>query len=139
MIVFVAVMVSPDHARADDLHDRVTHHYADSGGVKIHYVSLGKGPLVVMIHGFPDYWYTWRHQMETLSKRFTVVAMDMRGYNRSDKPKGVESYDMKLLVGDVAAVIGDVGETRATIVGLRFQFAAASSRHLGHVAARLGR
>ena len=49
---------------ASDLHERVKHGFADSNGVKIHYATLGKGPLVVMIHGFPDYWYTWRHQME---------------------------------------------------------------------------
>ena len=55
-------------APSQDLHGRVTHGYATSeGGVKIHYASLGEGPLVVMIHGFPDYWYTWRHQMEALS------------------------------------------------------------------------
>ena len=84
----------------------MTHGYAVSeGGVKIHYASLGQGPLVVMIHGFPDFWYTWRHQMAALSKHFQVVAIDQRGYNLSDKPKGVENYDMRLLVGDVAAVV----------------------------------
>jgi pimeloyl-ACP methyl ester carboxylesterase len=101
-----------------DVFDRVTHGYAVSeGGVKIHYASLGKGPLVVMIHGFPDFWYSWRHQMEALSGSFQVVAIDQRGYNLSDKPKGVESYDMRLLVGDVAAVIRHLGRERATIVG----------------------
>ena len=67
-----------------DLYDRVEHHYADGDGVQIHYVTVGQRPLVVMIHGFPDYWYTWRHQMEALSKDHRVAAMDMRGYNRSD-------------------------------------------------------
>jgi len=56
-----------------------------------------------MIHGFPDFWYTWRNQMEALSDKFQCVAIDQRGYNLSDKPKGVENYDMRLLVGDVAA------------------------------------
>jgi pimeloyl-ACP methyl ester carboxylesterase len=70
-----------------------------------------------MIHGFPDFWYTWRHQMDALSQTFQVVAIDQRGYNLSDKPKGVESYDMRLLVGDVAAVIRHLGRDRATIVG----------------------
>ena len=55
-----------------DLYDRVKHGYAESQGVKIHYASLGEGPLVVMIHGFPDFWYSWRHQMEALSDRFLV-------------------------------------------------------------------
>jgi pimeloyl-ACP methyl ester carboxylesterase len=100
-----------------DLDNRVEHGYANSNGVKIHYASLGKGPLVVMIHGFPDYWYTWRAQMEELSKNYQVVAIDQRGYNLSDKPKGVENYDMSLLVGDVVAVIKHLGRERATIVG----------------------
>jgi epoxide hydrolase 4 len=59
-----------------DLDKLVEHGYADSGGVKIHYATLGKGPLVVMIHGFPDFWYTWRDQMEALSKDYQVVAID---------------------------------------------------------------
>jgi len=101
-----------------DVFDRVTHGYAVSdGGVKIHYASLGKGPLVVMIHGFPDFWYSWRHQMEALADTHQVVAIDQRGYNLSDKPKGVEQYDMRLLVGDVAAVIRHLGRDKATIVG----------------------
>ena len=61
-----------------DLETRVEHGYADSNGVKIHYASLGKGPLVVMIHGFPDFWYSWRDQMEALSKNYQVVAIDLR-------------------------------------------------------------
>ncbi len=100
-----------------DIEDRVEHGYADSNGVKIHYVSLGQGPLIVMIHGFPDYWYTWGSQMDALSTNYQVVALDMRGYNLSDKPKGVENYDMRLLVGDVAAVIHHFGKNRAVIVG----------------------
>jgi len=91
--------------------------YADSGGVKIHYVTAGSGPLVLMIHGFPDFWYTWRHQMEALAPQFQVVAIDQRGYNLSDKPKGEENYDMKFLVGDVAAVIKHLGKSKAIVVG----------------------
>lgn len=105
-------------AGQSDVSDRVTHgHAVSEGGVRIHYASLGEGPLVVMVHGFPDFWYSWRHQMEALSERFQVVAIDQRGYNLSDKPAGVESYDMRLLVGDVAAVIRHLGRDSATIVG----------------------
>lgn len=92
-------------ANAADLESRVKHGYADSGGVKIHYASVGSGPLIVMIHGFPDYWYTWRRQMEGLEDKFQVVAIDQRGYNLSDKPEGVSNYEMRLLAGDVIAVI----------------------------------
>jgi pimeloyl-ACP methyl ester carboxylesterase len=103
---------------APDVFDRVKHGYAQSeGGVRIHYATLGEGPLVVMIHGFPDFWYTWRHQMAALADRFQVVAIDQRGYNLSDKPAGVENYDVRLLVGDVAAVIRHLGRDKATIVG----------------------
>jgi pimeloyl-ACP methyl ester carboxylesterase len=91
--------------------------YADSNGVKIHYATMGSGPLVVMIHGFPDYWYTWRKQMEGLADRFQVVAIDQRGYNLSDKPSGVENYDVRLLVGDVVAVIKHLGQQKAIVVG----------------------
>ena len=104
-------------ARAADIDDKVTHGYADSNGVKIHYATMGSGPLVVMIHGFPDYWYTWRHQMEGLADRFQVVAIDQRGYNLSDKPAGVENYDVRLLVGDVVAVIKHLGAQKAIVVG----------------------
>ena len=102
---------------AADIDDRVTHGYADSNGVKIHYASLGSGPLVVMIHGFPDYWYTWRRQMEGLADKFQVVAIDQRGYNLSDKPAGVENYDVRLLIGDVVAVIKHLGQQKAVVVG----------------------
>jgi epoxide hydrolase 4 len=102
---------------ASDIESRVKHGYADSNGVKIHYASLGTGPLVVMIHGFPDFWYTWRDQMDALSDKFQCVAIDQRGYNLSDKPKGVENYDMRLLVGDVVAVIKSLGKEKAIVVG----------------------
>jgi pimeloyl-ACP methyl ester carboxylesterase len=100
-----------------DFDSKVEHGYADSNGVKIHYASLGKGPLVVMIHGFPDFWYTWRDQMEALAPNYQCVAIDQRGYNLSDKPAGVENYDMRLLVGDVLAVIKHLKQEKAIIVG----------------------
>lgn len=104
---------------AVDTPSEVTHHFADSGGVKIHYAALGpeSGPLVVFVHGFPDFWYTWRDQMTALSKAgYRCAALDLRGYNLSDKPKGVENYDMKLLVGDVAAVIKANKREKAIVV-----------------------
>src|SRR5438067_35003 len=77
--------------------EKQTDGFADSQGVKIHYVTQGDGPLVVMLHGFPDFWYTWRDQMAGLSKHFKVVAIDLRGYNDSDKPEGVANYAMPKL------------------------------------------
>lgn len=96
---------------------QVSSHFATNNGVRIHYVSMGSGPLVVMIHGFPDYWLTWRHQMDALKRTHRIIALDQRGYNLSDKPKGVENYTAEKLVGDVAAVIKAVGEEKAVVVG----------------------
>jgi pimeloyl-ACP methyl ester carboxylesterase len=100
-----------------DIWERVEHHNADSNGVKIHYAAIGKGPLVVMIHGFPDFWYTWRKQMDALSGHYRVVAVDQRGYDLSDRPSGVEQYSMPLLVNDIGAVIRAEGGAKAVIVG----------------------
>lgn len=105
-------------ASAANLMDQVEHRYAENQGVELHYAALGEGPLVVMIHGFPDFWYTWRNQMPALAEAgYRVAAVDLRGYNLSDKPKGVEQYAMPLLVGDVAAVVKAEGRDRAVIVG----------------------
>jgi pimeloyl-ACP methyl ester carboxylesterase len=112
LAIFAAV---PAHAA--DFESRVKQGYVDSNGVKIHYATIGSGPLIVMIHGFPDYWYTWRKQMEGLSDKYQVVAIDQRGYNLSDKPEGVENYAIPLLVGDVIAVIKHFGKDKAIIVG----------------------
>ncbi len=99
-----------------DMFSKVQHGYAEHDGVRIHYAEMGEGPLVVMIHGFPDFWYTWRHQMAGLADAYRVVAIDLRGYNLSDQPEGVEAYAMPLLIGDVAAVIRHLGEESAVIV-----------------------
>lgn len=104
-------------ALAQDFEDKVEHHYADNDGVSIHYATIGSGPLVVMIHGFPDYWYSWHSQMEALSGSYTVAALDTRGYNLSDQPSGVENYELSILVEDVAAVVRDQGEESAIIIG----------------------
>jgi pimeloyl-ACP methyl ester carboxylesterase len=91
---------------------------ADDAGVKIHYVVTGAGPLVVMIHGFPDYWGTWKPLMRTLSADgYRTAALDLRGYDLSDKPKGVEAYAMPHLIADVAAVVKAEGRTSAIVIG----------------------
>ena len=116
LILFIAIVFCSSNSIADIL-DEVTHKHANNDGTRIHYVSIGQGPLVVMIHGFPDYWYSWRHQMSALKDHYQVIAIDQRGYNKSDQPEGVENYAMPLLVSDVAAVIKDTGASQATIVG----------------------
>jgi len=91
---------------------------ATNNGVRIHYVVEGKGPLVVMIHGFPDYWATWKPLMAELNKAgYRTAALDLRGYNLSDKPQGEAAYAMPNLIGDVAAVIAAEGQKDAVVVG----------------------
>ena len=118
-------------ASAEDL-DSGKHGFAESGDIKIHYVTMGEGPLVVMIHGFPDYWYTWRKQMPALAKHFQVVAIDQRGYNKSGQPKGIKNYSMEKLVSDVKAVVEHFGRKRATIVGHDWGGAVAWSFAMAH-------
>lgn len=92
--------------------------FADVNGVRLHYVTRGEGPLVVLLHGFPEFWYAWRHQVAPLADAgFTVVAPDMRGYARSSKPRGVESYHVDTLADDIAALVAHLGHATADVVG----------------------
>jgi pimeloyl-ACP methyl ester carboxylesterase len=116
MPVLVAVLV-PAGVAASDLHELVEHRYVSSGDVKIHYAVTGSGPTILFVHGFPDYWYTWRHQMAGLSDRYRCAAMDTRGYNLSGQPKGVENYTLDLLHADINAVIDDLGVKSVILVG----------------------
>jgi pimeloyl-ACP methyl ester carboxylesterase/WD40 repeat protein len=105
--------------------------FLDSGGVKLHYVTAGDGPLAVLLHGFPDFHYTWRDQIPALSKHFRVVALDLRGYNGSDQPSTVDDYKVDKLVADVAAVLAHFKQDKAVVVGhdwgglIAWQFATA--------------
>lgn len=113
LTVFIALFTAVAMAQAEP-QDR----YANNKGVKIHYVVDGQGPLVVLIHGFPDYWATWKPLMATLNKAgYRTAALDNRGYNLSDKPEGEAAYAMPNLVEDVAAVIEAEGQKNAIIVG----------------------
>jgi pimeloyl-ACP methyl ester carboxylesterase len=114
------LLLQAEPLMAKDLWDEVEHRFADAEGVKIHYAALGppSGTLVVMIHGFPDFWYSWRHQMRALAERnYRVVAVDQRGYNLSDRPQGVDNYKMRFLIGDIAATIEAEGRATAIVVG----------------------
>ena len=91
--------------------------FIESASVKIHFVAAGAGPLVILLHGFPDFWFTWRNQMPMLAKRFHAVAIDLRGYNQSDQPAGVENYTLDKLVGDVDAVRRHFQQDRTILVG----------------------
>jgi pimeloyl-ACP methyl ester carboxylesterase len=106
--------------------------FIDSGGVKLHYVTAGEGPLLVMLHGFPDYHFTWRDQIPALSNHFKVVAIDLRGFNESDKPEGVDNYKMEKLVADVAAVLDHFKQKEMVLVGHDWGGAIAWSFAMAH-------
>src|SRR5258707_9673646 len=96
----------------------ITNAYANVNGIRLHYAEAGSGDqLVILLHGFPEFWYSWQKQLQALSGKFHVVAPDMRGYNLSDKPSRVEDYRMQLLVEDVIGLIQHFGASKAAIVG----------------------
>jgi pimeloyl-ACP methyl ester carboxylesterase len=96
----------------------VRHGHADLSEVRLHYVELGEGPLVVLLHGFPEFWYAWRFQIPALAAAgFRVVAPDLRGYNTSAKPPDVGAYSIGHLAGDVRDLIGERGEQQALVAG----------------------
>ena len=81
------------------------HQYAIVNGIRMHYVEQGTGPLVVLLHGFPEFWYSWRKQIPALAAAgFRVVAPDQRGYNLSEKPRGVANFDLDHLTAGVGEV-----------------------------------
>ena len=96
----------------------ITHAYANVNGIRLHYAEAGSGDnLVILLHGFPEFWYSWQKQLHALSGSFHVVAPDMRGYNLSDKPSRIEDYKIDKLVADVVGLIDHFGAKQAAIVG----------------------
>ena len=93
------------------------HEFLTTNGVKLHYVTQGKGDLVLLLHGFPEFWYSWRYQIPELAKYYRVVAVDMRGYNESDKPDRKEAYSLKELLGDVRGIIKALGHRQCILAG----------------------
>ncbi|BAY91552.1 MULTISPECIES: alpha/beta fold hydrolase [unclassified Tolypothrix] len=94
-----------------------THEYITTNGVRLHYVNQGEGPLMLMLHGFPEFWYSWRYQIPEFAKDFKVVALDLRGYNDSDKPEDKSAYVMAKFVKDVKGVIEGLGYEKCVLVG----------------------
>lgn len=98
--------------------DIVSHRTQTVNGISLHWVEAGEGPLVLLLHGFPEFWYSWRHQIPALAAAgYRVVAPDMRGYNESEKPEGYDAYLGRAFSRDVVELIAACGEERATIVG----------------------
>ncbi|MGB0386176.1 MAG: alpha/beta fold hydrolase [Ardenticatenaceae bacterium] len=96
------------------------HHYVETNGIRLHVVQAGPedGPLVILLHGFPEFWYGWRSQIAYLAKAgYRVWAPDQRGYNLSDKPKGIAAYSLDHLSNDIIGLIDAAGEEKAFLVG----------------------
>ena len=91
------------------------HRYVEVNRIRLHYVTQGEGDLVLLLHGFPEFWYSWRYQIPALSRYFKVVVPDLRGYNESDKP--AHGYDLDTLTADIQGLISSLGSNRAHIVG----------------------
>jgi epoxide hydrolase 4 len=100
-------------------HDTLKHEYVNANGIRIHCVTMGDGdgPLIVFLHGFPEFWYSWRHQIPFFAQKFKVVAPDMRGYGDTDKPKEIKEYKIGKLSRDIIELIHSFGNESAIIVG----------------------
>jgi pimeloyl-ACP methyl ester carboxylesterase len=94
------------------------HGYLQLAEIKMHYVEDGdpSNPLMLFVHGFPEYWYSWRHQIKYFAKNYHVVAIDMRGYGQSDKPEGIDAYDIKFLIKDLVEATMALGHTNSILV-----------------------
>lgn len=92
------------------------HKFVNVKGIRMHYVTMGNGPLLLFLHGFPEFWNSWRHQISFFSKNFTVVAPDMRGYGETDRPKEIGHYRIEILVNDIAELISSIGQKSASAI-----------------------
>ena len=102
----------------DSAMPEVTHRMIETNGIRLHVAEQGKGPLIVLCHGFPECWYSWRHQLPALAKAgFHAVALDLRGYGRSDRPEEVEKYTILDDIGDVVGLVDALGAEQAVIAG----------------------
>jgi epoxide hydrolase A/B len=96
----------------------ITHRTVEANGIRIHLAAAGQGPLVLLCHGFPESWYSWRWQLKALAEAgFHAVAPDMRGYGETDRPEAIDKYTLLHLVGDMVGVVDALGVGKAVIVG----------------------
>jgi pimeloyl-ACP methyl ester carboxylesterase len=96
----------------------VTHRTVETNGMRMHLAESGTGPLVVLCHGFPESWYSWRHQLPALADAgFRVVAPDMRGYGGTDRPEAIDQYTLLHLIGDMVGLLDALGAEQAVIAG----------------------
>ena len=97
--------------------DEVRHRTVETNGIRVHVAEQGEGPLVLLCHGFPESWYSWRHQLEALAAAgFHAVAPDMRGYGQTERPEAIEQYTLLHLVGDMVGLLDALGVADAVII-----------------------
>jgi pimeloyl-ACP methyl ester carboxylesterase len=95
-----------------------THNFVDTNGIRMHYVEQGEGFPVLLLHGFPELWYSWRHQIPALAEAgFRAIVPDLRGYGESDKPHEIEAYDIHHLVADLVGLLDALGIDKTVIAG----------------------
>jgi len=111
-IALLVIAVASYALAANPMQDQ----YAQINGIRLHYVESGSGPLIIFLHGFPEFWYEWKNQLDEFGKDHHAVAPDMRGYNLSDKPANLDAYEMKNLVEDVRALSEHLGYKKFTLV-----------------------
>lgn len=92
------------------------HEYVEVNGVRLHYVTAGKGKLIMFVHGFPEFWYEWKNQLAEFGRDYQAVAPDMRGYNLSSKPSEVDQYQVKYMVEDLRALAEKLGHKKFILV-----------------------
>jgi pimeloyl-ACP methyl ester carboxylesterase len=98
--------------------EALTHRDVQTNGIALHLAEAGKGPLVILLHGFPEVWYSWRHQLPALAAAgYHAVAPDLRGYGETDAPQAIESYSMLNMTADIAGLLDALEEDRAVIIG----------------------
>jgi pimeloyl-ACP methyl ester carboxylesterase len=115
--VFALLSISPSEAQVESS-QQPTLRFIESNGIRMRIAEMGEGPLVVLVHGWPESWYSWRHQLRALAAAgYRAVAPDMRGYGKTDKPEPVEAYDIHHLTGDVVGILDALGEKTAILVG----------------------
>jgi len=97
---------------------QITHRTIDTNGIRLHVAEAGQGPLVLLIHGFPELWYSWRHQLPALAEAgYHAVAPDVRGYGQSERPEAIEQYSLKNMLPDFTGILDALGEKTAVVVG----------------------
>jgi pimeloyl-ACP methyl ester carboxylesterase len=95
-----------------------THRFIETNGIRTHIAEQGEGPLVLLCHGFPESWYSWRHQLGALAEAgFHVVAPDMRGFGHTARPEAIDQYSLLHLTGDMVGLLDALGESQAVIAG----------------------